>query len=164
MTAVLRSVTDDDWPHIVALETQTYAASGLSEDPALLATRFDPTTSFVLATEDGIAGYLLALPYPPFRCPDPAHAEQTIFVSSNLHLHDVVIRPGYRRKGWGGRLTHHLLTAARQHAYDTVSLVSVGDSAAFWVAQSFHTHREVKLPAAYGSGAAYMSRPLTAKT
>ncbi|MFE9426452.1 GNAT family N-acetyltransferase [Kitasatospora sp. NPDC006697] len=160
MTLVPRPVTEEDWPAIVALEAATYAASGLSEAPEVLVSRAGPRTSFVLADGAEIAGYLLALPYPRFRFPDPARSEAAPFVSTNLHLHDLVVAAAHRRRGKGRRLVGHLLAEARRQAYDTVSLVAVGDAAGFWAAQGFVRHPEIMLPAGYGPGAAYLSRPL----
>ncbi|MFI1536179.1 GNAT family N-acetyltransferase [Streptomyces anandii] len=160
MTVVPRPVTEEDWPGIVALEAETYAESGLSEKPEVLASRLGRSTSFVLADGADVAGYVLALPYPRFRFPDLNRADPTSFVSTNLHLHDLVIAPGYRRLGLGRRLLGHLMTEARRQAYEVVSLVAVGDGAGFWVAHGFLRHPETRLPAAYGPGATYMSRLL----
>ncbi|GAB1692268.1 GNAT family N-acetyltransferase [Krasilnikovia sp. M28-CT-15] len=160
MTPVLRPIADHDWPGVAALEARTYGPTGLSEDPAHLATRSAPDLSFVLSAAGGIAGYLLALPYPHWRCPDPASPERTTFVSANLHLHDLVIGPRHRHQGLGGRLVRHLVDQARRQRYRTVSLVGVGDSGAFWTAQGFRAHPEITVPAAYGPGARYLSRPL----
>ncbi|MFI5757201.1 GNAT family N-acetyltransferase [Streptomyces sp. NPDC051569] len=160
MTVVPRPVTEEDWPGIVALEAETYAGSGLSEEPEVLASRLARSTSFVLADGREIAGYALALPYPRFRFPDLARADTTSFISTNLHLHDLVVARGYRRLGMGGRLLGHLMTEARRQAYERVSLVAVGDAAGFWAAQGFLRHSEITLPATYGPGATYMSRPL----
>jgi hypothetical protein len=52
------------------------------------------------------------------------------------------------------------LDAARQQAYHTVSLISVGDSATFWLAQGFQRHSEIALPGGYGPEATYMSARL----
>ncbi|MFI2710578.1 GNAT family N-acetyltransferase [Micromonospora sp. NPDC018662] len=160
MSVVPQPVTDENWPHVVALEAQAYAESGLSERPEALASRLGRSTSFVLADGSTVAGYVLALPYPRFRVPDLDRVETTPFRSPNLHLHDLVVAPGYRRRGLGGRLLTHLSTEARRQAYRTVSLVAVGDSAGFWTARGFRRHPEITLPAGYGPGAAYMSRPL----
>lgn len=160
MTVVPRPVSDEDWPGIVALETETYAGSGLSETPEALASRIDRSTSFVLADGRELAGYVLALPYPRFRFPDLARADTTSFVSANLHLHDLVVAPGHRRLGLGGRLLGHLMTEARRQAYEVISLVAVGDAAGFWAAHGFLGHSDITPPAGYGPGATYMSRTL----
>ncbi|MBV6702493.1 GNAT family N-acetyltransferase [Kitasatospora aureofaciens] len=163
MTVVPRPVTEEDWPGIVALETQTYAGSGLSESPEALVSRMNRSTSYVLADGRRILGYALSLPYPRFRFPDLAHADTTPFISTNLHLHDLVVGPDHRRLGLGGRLLGHLMAEARRQAYEVVSLVAVGDAAGFWAARGFLRHPEITLPAAYGPGATYMSWLLRAE-
>ncbi|GAB1640248.1 hypothetical protein KRMM14A1259_06710 [Krasilnikovia sp. MM14-A1259] len=160
MTPALRPVTDDDWPGIVALEFEAYAATGLSEDPAVLATRADPGTSYVLATADGIVGHLLALRYPRFRWPDLTRAATAVHGCANLHLHDLVVARTHRHQGLGGRLVRHLLRQARRRACATVSLVAVEGSAGFWSAHGFHPHPGIAVPAGYGPGAGYLSRTL----
>ncbi|MGX6601636.1 GNAT family N-acetyltransferase [Micromonosporaceae bacterium Da 78-11] len=164
MTSTVRTVTDHDWPAIVALEAEAYGSHGLSESPAALASRAADATSFVLDVGGGVAGYLLALPYPRFRCPDLSRAEETVFASANLHLHDMVIADAVRRTGLGGRLLRTLVTAARREAYQMISLVSVADSRKFWHSRGFRPHFEVALPSVYGPDAIYMSRPLQAES
>ncbi|GIE91974.1 GNAT family N-acetyltransferase [Actinoplanes regularis] len=160
MNPVPRPLTDDDWPGVLALETETYAGSGLSEDPAALASRAGRDTSFVLAADRRIVGYVLALSYPRFHFPDLSHPDTTAFASDNLHLHDLVVARGHRRVGLGTRLLHHLTAEARRQAYRLISLVAVGDGALFWSANGFRPHPGITPPVAYGPGAAYMSRPL----
>jgi ornithine decarboxylase len=116
--------------------------------------------SFVLDDGGEITGYLLALPYPHLRWPDLERAEETVFESANLHLHDIVVAGAHRRTGLGGRLLRNLLTAARAQAYEMISLVSVAGSRTFWSAQGFRPHSQIAPPAGYGPDATYMSRPI----
>jgi GNAT superfamily N-acetyltransferase len=160
MNARLRPVTDRDWPDIVELESRIYSAKGVSEDPDVLRTRMNPATSYVLAVDDEIAGYLLALPYPERHSPDLARAETAVHISSNLHLHDLAIAPGRRRGGLGARMVRHLLGEAATQGYRTVSLVALAEAAAFWVAQGFRPRPDVSPPPAYGPAATYLTRPL----
>jgi predicted N-acetyltransferase YhbS len=160
MTSIVRPIADHDWPGIVALEAETYGGCGLSEDPAALASRASRTMSFVLDDGGEITGYLLALPYPHLRWPDLERAEETVFESANLHLHDIVVAGAHRRTGLGGRLLRNLLTAARAQAYEMISLVSVAGSRTFWSAQGFRPQSQIAPPAGYGPDATYMSRPI----
>jgi ornithine decarboxylase len=156
----VRPIGAGDWTTIAALEAGAYAASGLSEGRAALESRSSPATSFVLDAGDRIGGYLLALPYPPFRFPDLSRPEDTAFRTSNLHLHDIVIDDGLRGRGWAKRLLRHLTDTARSSRYDRISLVAVGGTSGFWSARGFAPHPEVPLPAGYGPDAVYMSRAL----
>ncbi|HZN17472.1 MAG TPA: GNAT family N-acetyltransferase [Micromonosporaceae bacterium] len=163
MTYQVRPICDRDWDSIVWIEAATYADTGLSEERAVLESRARaaPATSFVVEAGGRVAGYLLALPYPRFCYPALGRAEQCAFVSSNLHLHDLVIAAGFRGSGLAKRLLRQLTGAAAALAYERISLVAVGGSDPFWSAQGYHSHPEVALPSGYGAGAVYMSRAIS---
>jgi ribosomal protein S18 acetylase RimI-like enzyme len=158
----IRHISEPDWDGIVALEASTYSGSGLSEGRAALESRAcaSPGTCFVLEAGQRIAGYVLSLPYPEFRSPDLTRAEKLTFRSPNLHLHDLVIAEGLRRRGLGRRLLHHLTAAARSDVYNRISLVAVGGSDAFWLANGYREHPEIALPDSYGPNALYMSKAI----
>lgn len=170
----LRHIADGDWDGIAALEAEVYAPLGLSEGRAALESRAraSPSTCFVLDGPEGPAGYLLALPYPPFESPDLARAEEPApgadpgspqapappaFPSDNLHLHDLVVAADFRGRGLARRLLRHLATTARSQTYEQISLVAVAGSETFWSAQGYRAHREIPLPGSYGTDAVYMS-------
>ncbi|MFC5958265.1 GNAT family N-acetyltransferase [Streptomyces pratens] len=140
-----------------------YAPAGLSEGREALESRgrASPATCFVLETGDRIAGYVLALPYPPSRYPDLERPEERSFASSHLHLHDLVVADDLRGRGLGSRLVRHLTATARQ-VYEEVSLVAVGGTESFWARHGFRPDRRVELPASYGENAVYMSGPVPA--
>ncbi|MGW3959576.1 GNAT family N-acetyltransferase [Amycolatopsis sp. NPDC005003] len=160
----IRPIDAADWQAIAELEAAEYGPRGLSESRAALESRWAKETSFVLDGGAGVAGYLLALPYPRYRFPDPGRPETVVFRSANLHLHDIVVAAGLRGRGWGTRLLRHLTDAARSHRYERLSLIAVGGAAGFWAAQGFRAHPEVVLPDGYGPDAVYMSRPVTGAT
>jgi ribosomal protein S18 acetylase RimI-like enzyme len=155
----IRHIGPDDWDDIVALEAGAYTENVLSEERAALQSRASssPATCFVLDTGDGLAGYLLSLPYPVSRYPDLATAETVVFSSSNLHLHDLVIARGYRGRGLAKSLLGQLTATARAQAYERISLVAVAGSDTFWSANGYRAVAEVVLPESYGSDAVYMS-------
>ncbi|MER6110935.1 GNAT family N-acetyltransferase [Streptomyces hirsutus] len=157
----IRPLAEDDWPRVAALEAEVYAPAGLSEGREALESRgrASPATCFVLETGDRIAGYVLALPYPPSRYPDLERPEERSFTSSHLHLHDLVVADDLRGRGLGSRLVRHLTAAARQ-GYEEVSLVAVGGTESFWARHGFRPDRRVELPASYGENAVYMSGPV----
>jgi ribosomal protein S18 acetylase RimI-like enzyme len=152
-----RPIEEPDWPAIIALEAGTYGDKGLAEGAETLRSRAHPPTSFVLGGADRIGGYLLALPYPEGSFPDLSRPETVTRRSANLHLHDLVIAPELRDRGWGRHLVRHLVSTGRSQAYERISLVSVGATAGFWAACGFRAHWRVVLPASYGPGAVYMS-------
>ncbi|MBZ4320930.1 GNAT family N-acetyltransferase [Streptomyces sp. SCA2-4] len=163
----VRGIAERDWDAVVALEADAYTALGLSEGRAALRSRADasPDTCFVLDVDSRPAGYLLALPYPAFRCPDltrPEAPDGPADPSANLHLHDIVVAPHLRRRGLARHLLLHLTRTARAREHERISLVSVGGSEAFWSARGFTAHPDVALPDGYGPHAVYMSRPVPA--
>ncbi|EPH39733.1 GNAT family N-acetyltransferase [Streptomyces aurantiacus] len=165
----IRPIADDDWSGIAELEAEVYTELGLSEGRAALESRAraSPSTCFVLdPPAAGPAGYLLALPYPPFQSPDLARPEDTASPAlpsapsvraGNLHLHDLVVAEGFRGRGLARRLLRHLATTARAQTYERISLVAVAGSETFWAAQGYRAHREISLPGSYGTDAVYMS-------
>ncbi|WP_372671787.1 GNAT family N-acetyltransferase [Amycolatopsis kentuckyensis] len=162
----VRPISAEDWTGIAALEARAYGGRGLSESRPVLESRgrSSPVTSFVLDAGDRVGGYLLALPYPRFRFPDPARAEDTVFRSPNLHLHDIVVGDELRGRGWAKRLLRHLTETARSFRYERISLIAVGGTTGFWAAQGYRAHPEVAVPAGYGPDAVYMSREIAGAT
>jgi ribosomal protein S18 acetylase RimI-like enzyme len=161
----VRHISDGDWDSIAALEADAYESRGLSEEPAALKSRAraSPATCFVLEIGQRIAGYALSLPYPAFRYPDLTRAEELSarsFRSQNLHLHDLVIGGGFRRRGLGNRLHQHLTATARSSGYQRISLVAVAGSDTFWSANGYQAHAGLALPDCYGANAVYMSKAI----
>ena len=161
----IRHIADSDWDRIVELEASAYESGGLSEGQVVLKSRAraSPATCFVLETGQRIAGYMLSLPYPAFQYPDLTRAEEPTARSSrspNLHLHDLVIADGLRRRGFGKQLLQHLTATARSSRYERISLVAVAGSDAFWSANGYHAHLELALPKSYGANAVYMSKTI----
>ncbi|MGW6914787.1 GNAT family N-acetyltransferase [Kitasatospora sp. NPDC054939] len=158
----IRPLADGDWAEVAALEAAAYTASGLSEGREALESRgrASPGSCFALEHRGRLGGYLLALPYPLYRCPDLALAEADGFRSRNMHAHDLVIAPRLRGRGLGPRLLGHLAGTARGLGYERLSLVAVGGSHVLWSPLGYRAHPEVGLPGSYGTDAVYMSRPL----
>ncbi|WP_328722958.1 GNAT family N-acetyltransferase [Streptomyces sp. NBC_00247] len=164
----VRLLLEDDWDEVVALEEHAYAASGLSEGREALRSRHraSPSTCFVAEHAGRFGGYLLALPYPLFRCPDLSLTEMGAawdgVVGDNLHLHDVVIAEPVRRRGLAHRMLRQLEETGRARRYRTLSLAAVGGSRALWAAWGFRARPGIGLPASYGAEAVYMTKPLEA--
>ncbi|GGS46658.1 GNAT family N-acetyltransferase [Streptomyces griseoviridis] len=159
----IRPLTGADWDAVVSLEHAAYAPLGLSEGRAALQSRAaaSPGTCFVADVGGRPAGYLLALPYPALACPDLGRAgEPPGPPAGNLHLHDLVVAPGLRRRGLGRHLLRRLTGTARTRGDRRISLVAVGGSERYWSARGFTPHPDVTPSGGYGAGAVYMSRPV----
>ncbi|MFJ9442289.1 GNAT family N-acetyltransferase [Kitasatospora sp. NPDC101235] len=162
----IRLLREEDWDEVVALEERAYAASGLSEGREALRSRHraSPSTCFVLEHAGGFGGYLLALPYPLFRCPDLSLAEegavQESNLGSNLHAHDLVIAERARSRGLALRMLRHLEEIGRVARYRTLSLVAVRGSQVLWTPLGYRARPEIGLPASYGAEAVYMAKAL----
>lgn len=161
----IRLLREEDWDDVVALEERAYAASGLSEGREALRSRHraSPSTCFVLEHAGGFGGYLLALPYPLFRCPDLSLPEEGALQEndrgSNLHLHDLVIAERARGRGMARRMLRHLEKTGQAARYLSLSLVAVRGSETLWSPLGYRTRPEVGLPASYGAEAVYMAKP-----
>ncbi|MFJ4190915.1 GNAT family N-acetyltransferase [Kitasatospora sp. NPDC089509] len=161
----IRLLREEDWPQVIAAEERAYAASGLSEGGAALRSRHraSPSTCFVLEDADGFAGYLLALPYPLFRCPDLSASEEGAVggrEQGNLHAHDLVIAERARGRGLAPRLMRHLEEAGRAAGHRSLSLVAVRGSQVVWSRLGYRARPEIGLPASYGAEAVYMAKSL----
>ncbi|MFD5280719.1 GNAT family N-acetyltransferase [Streptomyces rubrogriseus] len=165
-TVRVRPLADGDWDAVVTLERDAYTGLGLSEGRAALQSRAaaSPDTCFVVDVGARTAGYLLALPYPPHRYPDLTRTEAARDASEpgNLHLHDIVVAPGLRRRGLGRHLLHHLTATAGARGDERISLVAVGGTERFWSARGFVAEPGVVPPGEYGGDAVYMSKPVAA--
>ncbi|MEV6007132.1 GNAT family N-acetyltransferase [Streptomyces sp. NPDC051976] len=161
-TIRLRRLADDDWDDIVALEARAYAESGLSEGRTVLQSRgrVSPDTCFVLEHDGAFGGYLLALPYPPGRCPELTEAEASGHTSANLHAHDFVITESLRARGLSPHFVRQIEQEARSQGYDRISMVAVQRSHVLWRRLGYAAHAEVGIPESYGTEAVYMSKAL----
>ncbi|MCG6495202.1 GNAT family N-acetyltransferase [Kitasatospora sp. A2-31] len=165
----IRPLAPGDWDGVVALEERAYAASGLSEGRAALESRgrASPDTCFALEYRGRFGGYLLALPYPLYRCPDLSRAEAAgpddpAAAPDNMHAHDLVIAEELRGRGLASVMLDHLAGTARARGFATVSLVAVRGSDVLWAPLGYRADPSVELPASYGDRAVYMSMSLAA--
>ncbi|MFE2077188.1 GNAT family N-acetyltransferase [Streptomyces misionensis] len=163
----IRLLKDEDWDDVAALEALAYAADGLSEGREALRSRHraSPSTCFVLEHAGAFGGYLLALPYPLFHCPDLSLAERGVgredHRGGNLHLHDLALAERLRGRGLGRRMTRHLEETGLAARYRSLSLVAVQGSRTLWSRLGYRIRPEVALPASYGADAVYMTKSLT---
>ncbi|MEV6323798.1 GNAT family N-acetyltransferase [Nocardia sp. NPDC051787] len=158
----IRQLAEADWDDIVALEARAYSVSGLSEGRNALRSRgrASPTTCFVLEHSGEFGGYLLAFPYPRFRCPELGSIENSVARSRNLHIHDMVITESLRGRGLAPGFLTHLAEQGPAREFETISLVAVHGTEVFWAPLGYRSYPQVSLPQSYGAGAVYMSMEL----
>ncbi|MFI5529955.1 GNAT family N-acetyltransferase [Kitasatospora sp. NPDC051853] len=161
---LIRQLADADWDAVVTLEHDAYAADGLSEGREALQSRAlaSPGTCFVLEQHGEVRGYLLSLPYPPLRCPDLALAESTVFESTNVHVHDMVIAEDLRGRDVAEAFMRHFQARAAASGFEEISMVAVRGTDILLRLMGYRAHKEVAVPESYGRRAVYMSMPVTA--
>jgi diaminopimelate decarboxylase/GNAT superfamily N-acetyltransferase len=166
----VRAVTEADWDAIAEIEYEAYCGLGLSEGREALRNwaALSPDTCFVLELDRRVAGYVLALPYPPGHTPslgrpehtDAAEVADAGAVSGNLHLHDLALAEDVRGRGLSKLLLRRLEAVATARMFEHICLVSVGGREGFWAAAGYRAHDEVAVDGSYGSQAVYMSKPV----
>ena len=136
------------------------------EEPACFAERLSLAPSWCFALDDGsgkLKGYLLGWPWPLGRIP-PLNSlvgaltkeRQTVFI------HDLALAPEAAGRGLAAAVVERVTAQAVTAGFETIALVAVNNTAAFWRRQGF---REAEVEAgfreklaAYGEDARYMVR------
>lgn len=156
-----RAMAPDDLDGVVAVARVAFPEH--PEDRACFAERLAlaPASCFVLEGEDGVAGYLIAYPWPLEAIPPL----DTLLgglpeTRETWYLHDLALLPEVR----GGGYARSGLDLLFGRIDAPIALVSVNESAAFWQAQGFVPQDSPALRAklaSYGPGAHYMVRRVT---
>lgn len=133
-----RAMTADDLPAVDSIAAAVHP--DFYEAPEVLAERqrLYPDGCYLLEIGDRPAGYLLSHPWRRNTLPGLNTLLQAIPADADLYfLHDLALLPVARRIGAAG----HIVSAIARHAaaagYDTMALVAVNGSAAFWARQGF---------------------------
>lgn len=138
------------------------------EAPACFAERLRLAPSWCFGLEGAggaLEGYLLAWPWPLGSIPPLNQLVGALAAQDRaLFIHDLALRREAAGQGLAGAVVERVAAEARAEGFETIALVAVNDTAAFWRRQGFSEaqpgpdHR-AKL-AAYGDGARYMVRRL----
>ena len=163
----IRAMRPDDLDAILAVQAACYPPSMREASTVVLARMRAGGASCVLAEDgEGVCGYLFAYAsrlgkVTPLGADfDPAPDADT------LYLHDLAVAPRAHGRGLARMLVGHLLAQAKEQGLAASALVSVQDSAAFWMALGFED-AEAASPVAraalatYPEPARYMVRKLT---
>ncbi|WP_412779352.1 GNAT family N-acetyltransferase [Photobacterium kishitanii] len=78
----------------------------------------------------------------------------------HLHLHDLAIIPTEQGQGIPKLLIDHLFSVLNTMNYQSVSLISVQDSAKFWQKYGFIIDNSLSAPTSYGDSAVCMHRSI----
>jgi ribosomal protein S18 acetylase RimI-like enzyme len=152
-----RAMTAADLDGVVAV-----AATAFPDHPegrACFAERLAlaPETCWALAEGAAVAGYLIAYPWPLGAIPPLDTLLGSLPAARDAwYLHDLALLP--KTRGQGHAAAGLALLFA--HTDAPIALVSVNDSAAFWVGHDFVAQPSAKLKS-YGPHARYMVRSVT---
>jgi GNAT superfamily N-acetyltransferase len=138
------------------------AHPGFPEHRAVFAERLAlyPAGCFVLPSDEGLAGYALSHPY----VQDQAPPLNTLLgalpdMCNTYYIHDVALLPDARQTGAASAIVALLKAQARKAGFDSISLIAVNNSAAFWTRHGFVARDVVGMQGkleSYGVGARYM--------
>lgn len=125
--------------------------------------RLSPETCWVLADGPAVAGYLIAYRWPLGEIPPLDSPVKALpHDASAFYLHDLALLSEAGGAGHAGKGIDLLVAQAEAAGARTIALVSVNDSAGFWMRHGFvEVTRDVALDAklaSYGLGARYMIR------
>lgn len=158
---MIRTVTDSDWPQIMAIQSQVY----YDVTPEPLAVMRDkwlrsPDLCFVYCAKDNpeqVGGYLLAHTWAGTSLPKLGQLLPQNDEEEFVFLHDLAISSAYQGQGVGPKLVNHLMTRAACLDWNEFRLVSVQGSAAFWQRFGFKAS-QLNAAACYGEDALVMHK------
>lgn len=155
-------ITSSHWHQIKHIQYLAYG-DDYSESMAVLKTKIaiSPQTCLVCINDDHhVVGYLIS--HPCDKKSLPQLNQSTLHIdSTHLHLHDLAIAPASQGQGLPSLLINHLLVVLKTMNYQSVSLISVQNSASFWKKFNFIIDDSLRVPTSYGSNAIGMSRLLS---
>ncbi len=154
-------ITSSHWQQIEHVQHAAYG-DDFPESIAVLKSKIaaSPHTCFVcLDDQQHVIGYLISHPFHKGSTPK-LHEISTAIESAHLHLHDLAITPAAQGQGLPKLLLDHLFTVLNTMDYQSVSLISVQDSAKFWKKCGFIIDNNLAASTNYGNHAICMSRSI----
>ena len=136
------------------------------ESEAVFAERLalHPAGCLVLASAEGLGGYVLSHPWRLGQVPALDSLLGALPEDSDAYyIHDLALLPGARGGGAASACVDRLATYARATGFARMALVAVGASAGFWRRQGFREAHDEALAhklASYDDAARYMVRDL----
>jgi len=149
-----RTMLPEDIPAVYSLANRVHTLYE-SLDVFIERQKLCPQGCFVLETET-VIGYAISHPYTKGSPPLDTLLHTLPETSCCWYLHDMVIHPEYRRKGYASILLDRLVEDTKEYKY--LSLTSVNDTELFWKKHGFEVDNSVSTPT-YGSSC-YMVKSL----
>lgn len=157
-------MTPDDLIQVECIQRLAYTPD-LVEPLEALASRLALAPEFSLVArlgghlaDAGLAGYLLAHPWPADESPGLAAQLRALPAGCTaLHLHDMAIDPAHAGRGVGRALFDALITRGHAAGFRQLTLVAVQGAGTYWARYGLQAVR----PATnYGPGALFMAMDL----
>lgn len=158
---LLRTITHDDWPSIMRIQTTCYSKT-TTESLIVLKSKWQlsPNTCLVAEVEGQITGYCLAHPW--HNQPPSLHQDisNDTMPTDTLYLHDMAILPSARGTGLATIILNELKHHALQLGLKSISLVAIQGAHTYWEKQGFKPENTTKCLKSYSSTPYYMSLKL----
>ncbi|PSV09256.1 GNAT family N-acetyltransferase [Photobacterium kishitanii] len=154
-------ITSSHWQQIERIQHAAYG-DDFPESIDVLKSKIaaSPQTCFAcLDDQQHVIGYLISHPYHKGSTPK-LHETSTVIDSIHLHLHDLAIIPTEQGQGIPKLLIDHLFSVLNTMNYQSVSLISVQNSAKFWQKYGFIIDNSLSAPTSYGDSAVCMHRSI----
>ncbi len=158
---IVRSIQENDWQAILAIQQKAYIQIE-PESESVLRNKFvlSPSSCMVAVDDEQVVGCCLAYPWLPEAVP-PLHEEIVSSPDSdNLFIHDMAVLPTCRGKGVASFLCRSLFEVANTSGFATMSLVAVQNAMPFWNKFGFRSNRKIPLQKDYGTESMFMELDL----
>lgn len=151
-----------DLPAVMAVATEVHPTYPESESVFAERLALHPAGCLVLASGEGLAGYVLSHPWRLGRVPALDSLLGALPSAADAYyIHDLALLPAARGSGAASACLHRLAAHARACGLARMALVAVGASAGFWRRHGFreaHDEALARKLASYDDAARYMVR------
>jgi ribosomal protein S18 acetylase RimI-like enzyme len=155
----VRAIQTGDWSAIDEIQRQAYPQA-LHEDIKVLQQKqsLAPESCWVAVdNEDRVCGYLLAHRWHDVNQVPALDTELASAEGSVLYIHDMALAINVQGLGLSMALWQMLIAYAREHLLQTMSLVAVNDSHAYWRHKGFIAQGQLNGDKGYGNNAVLMA-------
>ena len=160
-STIVRPILDTDIDHILSVQTEAYESRYHESAHSFRAkVAVGPESCFSAWNKGDMAGYLVAMPMPAdaaIELDSDVLPATSLATAESLYIHDLAVRPQYRRQRVANVLLVHLYELALRHRIEHFRLVAVQGSAPFWESLGFVATGD-PVPKGYGGEAVLMSR------